>query len=168
MFRATSKNKVSQFDMDKKLKILFLCTGNSCRSQMAEAWTKNLKKDIIEAYSAGIKPSHVDSRAIKVMAEAGIDMSDQYSKSVWDLMDIDFDVVITLCGHAKETCPVFPGKTMVLHRGFEDPPELAETAKNEEEVLQHYRRVRDEISIFIKEMPEVFEQLEPIKIEIGR
>ncbi len=128
-----------------KIKILFLCTGNSCRSQMAEGWTRKLKGDLIEARSAGIEPKGLDPRAVAAMREAGVDISGHRSKHVDELMGQDFDYVVTVCGHAKESCPVFPGKTKVVHRGFEDPPKLALGARTEEEAMAHYRRVRDEI-----------------------
>lgn len=137
-----------------KLKILFLCTGNSCRSQMAEGWARHLKGDIIEAYSAGVAQHGMNARAAAVMAEAGVDISGQWSKTVADLPGVDFDYVITLCGHANEACPVFPGRAKRLHHGFDDPPQLAAKAANEEEALAHYRRVRDEIKNFIAGMPE--------------
>ena len=139
--------------MENKLKVLFLCTGNSCRSQMAEGWAKKLRSHEIEAYSAGVKPKAVDPRAVTVMAEAGVDISGQRSKEVKDLMNIPFDYVITLCGHARETCPLFPGHAKVIHHGFEDPPQLAETAETEEDALSHYRRVRDQIREFVRGLP---------------
>jgi arsenate reductase len=140
--------------MSKIKKVLFLCTGNSCRSQMAEAWTKHLKGDQFEAYSAGVKPKDIDPRAIKAMAEAGLDISGQKSKDVDALGSTEFDYVITLCDNARESCPYFPAKTRLIHRGFDDPPKLAENARNEEEALAHYRRVRDEIRAFVETLPE--------------
>lgn len=139
------------------LKILFLCTGNSCRSQMAEGWAKKLMADKIAAWSAGTEPKPVDPRAVKVMAEAGADITRHSSKSVSELAGIEFDYVITLCGHAKETCPLFPGNTVVLHRGFEDPPQLAAETRSEEAALAPYRRVRDEIKNFIESLPKWLE-----------
>lgn len=136
------------------LKILFLCTGNSCRSQMAEGWARALKGGVIEAYSAGIEKHGVNPLAVKVMAEAGVDISMQRSKLVQDIMDIPFDFVITLCDHANQSCPLFPGPVKRKHVGFNDPPLLAKNAKSEEEALSHYRRVRDEIRDFIKTLPE--------------
>ncbi|MGC9965806.1 MAG: arsenate reductase ArsC [Syntrophobacteraceae bacterium] len=143
--------------LPEKVKILFLCTGNSCRSQMAEAWTRHLKADLIEPYSAGIEPKGVDPRAIKAMAEAGIDMSGQVSKDLASLQHLEFDYVITLCDNAHESCPFFPAKTRVLHIGFDDPPRLARDARTEEEALVHYRRVRDEIKKFIETLPAYLE-----------
>jgi len=148
--------------MREKLKILYLCTGNSCRSQMAEAWTRLLKGDRFDAYSAGVAPKAVDPRAIKAMAEAGIDISEQKSKDVDALGNMEFDYVITLCDNARESCPYFPAKTKLIHRGFEDPPKLAESAKSEEKAMIHYRRVRDEIKAFVETLPEVL-QTEPPK-----
>jgi arsenate reductase (thioredoxin) len=136
--------------MPEKMKILFLCTGNSCRSQMAEAWTHLLKGDRFDAYSAGVQPKPIDPRAIKAMAEAGIDISELKSKNVDVFGNMEFDYVITLCDNARESCPYFPAKTKMIHQSFEDPPKLAEEAKNEEEKMAPYRRVRDEIKAFVK------------------
>ncbi len=145
----------------KKLKVLFLCTGNSCRSQMAEGWARALKGDVIEAYSAGIETHGMNPNAIKVMAEAGVDITGQRSKKVDELIKAPFDVVVTVCGHANETCPLWLGqKTRVVHVGFDDPPKLAKTAKTEEEALGHYRRVRDEIRAFVSDIENRIEQKE--------
>ncbi|SMP44790.1 protein tyrosine phosphatase [Desulfonatronum zhilinae] len=137
-----------------KVKILFLCTGNSCRSQMAEGWTKHLKGDVVDAFSAGIEKHGLNPHAVRVMAEAGVDISGFRSKTVDELPEQEFDSVITLCGHAQETCPFIPAKTRRLHVGFDDPPKLAETAQSEEEALDHYRRVRDEIRDYVRTLPE--------------
>ena len=139
--------------MHNKLKILFLCTGNSCRSQMAEGWARHLKGDVIEPYSAGIKTHGLNRNAIKVMAEAGVDISGQRSKKLDALKSVEFDYVITVCDNAHESCPLFTGKTKVVHVGFDDPPRLARDAKTEEEALGHYRRVRDEIRDFVAQLP---------------
>ena len=136
-----------------KLKILYLCTGNSCRSQMAEGFTRHLKGDEIEPLSAGVAPKGIDPRATKAMAEIGIDISKQTSKSLDDIKGIDFDYVLTLCDNAQQSCPSFPAKTRVMHVGFQDPPKLAATARNEEEAMLHYRRVRDEIKNFVEKLP---------------
>lgn len=141
----------------RRLRILFLCTGNSCRSQMAEAWARALKGDVIEAYSAGTIPKGVDPRAVKAMAEAGIDISAYRSKSTTELADIEFDYVITLCDTAQQACPFFPAKTRILHHGFDDPPVLAEHARDEEEAMTHYRRVRDDIRAYVETLPETLE-----------
>jgi arsenate reductase len=136
------------------LKILFLCTGNSCRSQMAEGWARHLKGDLIEPYSAGVETHGLNPLAVKAMAEAGVDISGHRSKHVKELDGVAFDHVITVCGAAQERCPVFPGKTKVTHVGFDDPPKLAEGAASEEEALIHYRRVRDKIRAFVETLPE--------------
>ncbi len=138
---------------DRKLKILFLCTGNSCRSQMAEGWARALKGDVVEAYSAGIETHGLNPNAVKVMAEAGVDISGHTSKSVDALRDVLFDYVVTVCGHANENCPLFPGAAKVVHVGFDDPPALARQAEGEEEKLACYRRVRDEIRAFVEKIP---------------
>ena len=141
-------------EMKERLKVLFLCTGNSCRSQMAEGWARCLKGDVIEAFSAGIETHGLNPNAVKVMAEAGVDISCQRSKHVDELKDVSFDYVITVCDHAHESCPLFSGKTKVMHVGFDDPPRLARKAKTEEEALAHYRRVRDEIRAFVEMLPD--------------
>jgi len=140
--------------MNTKTKILFLCTGNSCRSQMAEGWARALKSDVIEAFSAGIETHGLNPNAVRAMAEAGVDISGQRSKNVADLRDIAFDYVVTVCGHAHENCPVFLGKAKVVHVGFDDPPQLAAGAATEEERLAPYRRVRDEIRKFVLGLPD--------------
>jgi arsenate reductase len=143
-----------------KLKILFLCTGNSCRSQIAEGLARSLKGDIIEAYSAGTEPKGLDPRATRVMAEIGIDISGQRSKHVDEFTGMRLDYIITLCGHAQEVCPFFPGGARQIHRGFEDPPELAKKAASEKEALEYYRRVRDEIRSFIETLPQSIKEPE--------
>lgn len=136
------------------LKVLFLCTGNSCRSQMAEGWAKHRKPDSIQAYSAGIETHGLNPNAVQVMAEAGVDISQHQSQHADELQDVAFDYVITVCGHADEHCPAFAGKTKVIHHPFDDPPRLARDAQTEEEALAHYRRVRDEIREFIQTLPD--------------
>jgi arsenate reductase (thioredoxin) len=140
--------------MNNKLKILFLCTGNSCRSQMAEGWARALKGDLVEPYSAGIETHGLNPLAVKVMAEAGVDISSHRSKLVADVAHVAFDYVVTVCDHASENCPLFPGRAKVIHVGFDDPPRLAKDAKTEEEALGHYRRVRDEIKAFVLTLPQ--------------
>ncbi len=142
----------------KKTKILFLCTGNSCRSQMAEGWAKQLKDDTIEALSAGIEKHGMNKQAIQVMAEAGVDISSHHSKLISELDEQDFDYVITVCDHAHESCPLFPGKAKIIHKGFDDPPRLAAGAASEEEALEQYRRVRDEIKSFVETLPEALQK----------
>lgn len=124
---------------------------------MAEAWARHLKGEKIEPHSAGVEPKGVDPRAIKAMAEAGIDISAQKSKDVDALGSIEFDYVITLCDNAREACPFFPAKTRVLHVGFDDPPTVAVSAKTEEEAMAQYRRVRDEIRKFVETLPDALE-----------
>lgn len=137
----------------RRLKVLFLCISNSCRSQMAEGFARALKSDVIEPYSAGIEARGLDPRATKVMAEVGIDISGQKSKTIDQLRGIHFDYVVTVCSTAHESCPIFPGKTKTLHVEFDDPPILALGAKSEEEALSLYRRVRDEIRRYIEALP---------------
>lgn len=144
--------------MDRRLKILFLCTGNSCRSQMAEGWARALKGDRLEAYSGGIETHGLNPHAVRVMAEAGVDISGQESTNVTAYATIDFDFVVTVCGHANEHCPVFPGQTRVVHVGFDDPPRLAAEAATPEEALDCYRRVRDEIRAFVETLPDSLAQ----------
>jgi len=144
--------------MSARTKILFLCTGNSCRSQMAEGWTRHLKTQVIEAYSAGIDPHGLDPLAVSVMEEAGVDISSHRSKHLDELIDSDFDYLVTVCDHAHEHCPVFPGGTKVVHVGFDDPPKLAGSAGTEHEKLDCYRRVRDEIRVFVQGLPEALAQ----------
>ena len=134
--------------------MLFLCTGNSCRSQMAEGWTRTLKGDAIDPFSAGIETHGLNSMAVQVMAEAGVDISNHRSKHLDEVKHIPFDYVVTVCDHAYESCPLFPGRTKVVHVGFEDPPRLAKDAKTKEEALDGYRRVRDEIRTFVETLPE--------------
>ena len=141
-------------DTPPPIKVLFLCTGNSCRSQMAEGWTRHLKGDRVEAYSAGIETHGLNPRAVRVMAEAGVDISAHKSKLAADLADVEFDYVVTVCGHAHETCPVLPSRTKVVHVGFDDPPKLAQTCQAEEDKLDCYRRVRDEIRAFVETLPQ--------------
>jgi arsenate reductase (thioredoxin) len=138
--------------LKKKKRILFLCTGNSCRSQMAEGWARELKNDEIEAYSAGIEKHGLNPFAVRVMAEKGVDISTQQSNVIEELPVQKFDYVITLCGHAQETCPYFLGNN--IHQGFEDPPSLVTETDTEEEKLHHYRRVRDEIRQYIETIPQ--------------
>lgn len=137
-----------------KAKVLFLCTGNSCRSQMAEGWARQLKADHVEAYSAGVDPHGMNPRAVAVMREAGVDITDQRSKHVDELKHVPFDYVVTVCDHAHESCPLFPRNTKVVHVGFDDPPRLAAAAASDAEALGHYRRVRDEIRAFVETLPD--------------
>jgi arsenate reductase len=136
-----------------RLKVLFLCTGNSCRSQMAEGWARHLKADAIEAYSAGIEKHGLNPHAVKVMAEAGVDISHQYSKTPQEIGPVPYDYVVTVCGHANENCPVFLGKAKVVHVGFADPPKLTQHLPDGEAKWAVYRRVRDEIRRFVESLP---------------
>jgi arsenate reductase len=116
---------------------------------MAEVWARHLLGDQLEPYSAGIEAHGMNPNAVKVMAEAGVDITGQSSKLASALADVPLELVITVCGHADENCPAFLGKARVVHVGFDDPPKLAKTAANEKEALNHYRRVRDEIRTFV-------------------
>jgi len=136
-----------------KIKVLFLCTGNSCRSQMAEGWARHLKSNVLEPYSAGIEKHGMNPHAVRIMAEAGVDISKQHSKMLDELAGVTFDYVVTVCGHANEHCPVFSGKTKVIHVGFEDPPKLTKNMDDGEAKLAVYRRVRDEIRKFVETLP---------------
>ena len=138
----------------EKIKVLFLCTGNSCRSQMAEGWARHLKGSIVDAYSAGIRPIDVSSRAIKVMAEEGVDISMQKSKHIDEFSQIDFDYVVTLCDNAAENCPVFTGKAKMFHRPFEDP---YFASGSEGQIMATFRKVRDDIKKFIETLPQSLE-----------
>lgn len=142
-------------DKKEKLSILFLCTGNSCRSQMAEGWVKKLKSDSIEAFSAGVNPSRLNSRAIQVMAEAGVDISENLPKHIDELCGIDFDYVITLCDNARESCPVFGGKAKLIHKPFADPTVLMGA---EEVIMNAFRKIRDEIRDFVLTLPDSLKQ----------
>ena len=146
---------------DQKLRVLFLCTGNSCRSQMAQGFCNALKSEQIKAESAGIIAQGVNPYAVAVMKEAGVDISGHTSKTVAQLEDKNFDHVVTVCDHAKESCPFFPGPVNRVHKGFDDPPVLAAAAQSEEEILDVYRRVRDEIRAYINTLPEaLYKKLE--------
>ncbi len=134
----------------KKQKILFLCTGNSCRSQMAEGWARHLHGDTMEVWSAGIETHGLNPMAVRAMKHAGVDIASHYSKLLDDLQDVKFDLVITVCGHADEHCPHFSAATKVIHHGFDDPPRLAEEYGTDAEKLQQYQRVCEEIRRFVE------------------
>jgi arsenate reductase len=155
----TSRKIVSRDAETRRLAILFLCTGNSCRSQMAEGWARKLLGNQADVSSAGIEKHGLNRRAVQVMAEAGVDISQHKSKTVGELPGRDFDYVITVCGHAYERCPLFPGQARIVHVGFDDPPSLAQSAATEEEALGHYRRVRDEIRAFVETLPGALEHM---------
>ncbi|MBC8207950.1 MAG: arsenate reductase ArsC [Desulfobulbaceae bacterium] len=135
------------------ISILFLCTGNSCRSQMAEGLCRHFKGNQITAASAGVELHGLNPLAVQVMSELNIDISSQQSKTTDQLPHKPFDYVITVCDHAHESCPIFPAQTRVIHRGFDDPPHLARNAASADEALSHYRRVRDEIRDYILTLP---------------
>lgn len=141
--------------VSNRVQVLFLCTGNSCRSQMAEGLCRHLKDDVIEPFSAGIEIHGLNRLAVQAMKEIGIDISNHSSKTIADLGNREFDYVVTVCGHANETCPFFPARTRVIHQGFDDPPKLAFNAVSDQEALTHYRRVRDEIRDFVLSLPGV-------------
>jgi arsenate reductase len=131
---------------------LFVCTGNSCRSQLAEGWARHLKSDVIDAYSAGICPAGVSSRAIRAMSEAGVDISSQTSKHIDEVSMLDFDYVVTLCDNVRELCPVWPATVKrTIHKSFEDPSLVIGT---QEEVMAAFRKTRDRIRAFVETMPE--------------
>ena len=125
---------------------------------MAEGWSRALKSESVEPYSAGIEQRGVNPSAIRVMGEAGVDITRQSSKRVEDVLDIRFDYVVTVCDHAAEHCPVFPARVAKMHVPFDDPPLLAKDATSEDEALQHYRRVRDEIRVFVETLPAALEE----------
>ena len=140
---------------DDRVRILFLCTGNSCRSQMAEGWARALRGDLLDAHSAGTHPHGLNPLAVRAMAEAGVDISGHASKRPEEIGG-RFDVVVTVCDSAHESCPVMPG-ARVVHVGFDDPPRLAKDAVNDEDAMRHYRRVRDEIRSFVERLPGALE-----------
>lgn len=138
--------------LERRPRVLFLCTGNSCRSQMAEGWARVLRGDRLEAWSAGTSPKGLDPRAVRAMAEVGVDISGHASKRP-EAVGVPVDVVITVCDSARESCPILPGARLV-HVPFEDPPRLARDAATEEEAMGHYRRVRDQIRAFVETLPD--------------
>lgn len=140
-------------------RILFLCTGNSCRSQMAEGWARRLIGDRFDICSAGIRAHGLNRIAVQVMADAGVDISAHRSKTIDRLGNLDFDFVVTVCDNAHESCPVFPGAAKKIHQSFDDPPRLAEGAHSDDEAMGHYVRVRDEIRDFIGVLPDLLAKL---------
>ncbi len=134
----------------RKIKVLFLCTGNSCRSQMAEGWARRLKGDVIEPYSAGIEPHGLDPRAVKVMAEAGVDISGHRVEAYRRGHGVPFDYVVTVCDDARERCPVFPGKAQRRARRLRRPAAAGRRGKGRRRGAGRYRRVRDEIRTFVE------------------
>ncbi|MCX8148962.1 MAG: arsenate reductase ArsC [Thermaurantimonas sp.] len=136
-----------------KPKILILCTGNSCRSQIAEGYFKYFAGDRAEVYSAGMETHGVNPRAIATMVEDGIDISTHTSNHVDEYRNIDFDYVITVCDHAREVCPYIPSNAQQFHHNFKDP---AKATGTEEEIMAEFRKVRDEIKKFAKEFVDKF------------
>jgi arsenate reductase (thioredoxin) len=121
---------------------------------MAEGWARHLKGDLIDAYSAGVTAHGLNRVAVRVMEEAGVQIGFQQSKKLNKLLHIPFDYVVTVCDRASESCSVFPGHAKVVHRSFDDPPRLAEHAASDEEAVDIYRRVRDEIRAFVETLPD--------------
>jgi arsenate reductase len=121
---------------------------------MAEGFARHLITNTVTPFSAGIEAKGLDPYTVRVMKESGVDISGQHSKTIDELAGVEFDYCITLCDDADENCPVFPAKTKVIHRGFDDPPKLSQEAKSEDEALGCYRQVRDEIKDFIETLPE--------------
>ena len=139
--------------MNTRPVVLFLCTGNSCRSQMAEGLARTIHGDVLDARSAGIQAHGLNPRAVEVMQEIGIDITSHTSDILLEETIPEIDLVVTVCDHAHDTCPVLPAAQRVVHQPFEDPPRLAreaEDAGREDEALGHYRRVREEIRTFIE------------------
>jgi arsenate reductase (thioredoxin) len=134
---------------DERKKVLFLCTGNSCRSQMAEGWANYLRSKDLIGFSAGVAPHKINERAVAVMKEAGVDISSHIPQHTDDFSGLEFDLVVTVCDNAKELCPVYPGSCTVIHNKFDDPSEIIAT---EEVTMGEFRRVRDEIRDFIKNL----------------
>lgn len=133
------------------MRVLFLCTGNACRSQIAEGWARHLKGDVMEVFSAGLIPGRVNERAIAVMAEAGVDISGHRSKHMDEFAAMDFDYVVTVCDHVHEVCPVFPRARRQVHKGFEDPSFMQ---AGEDEIMAAFRKLRDDMRKFIETMPD--------------
>jgi arsenate reductase len=142
-------------EIKEKIKVLFLCTGNSCRSQIAEGWAKHLKGHIMDVYSAGIAPGNLNQMAVKVMAEVGVDISKQRPKHVDELNNINFDYVVSLCDNASANCPIFPRKTKHFHRPFEDP---TFTPGTEKQIKASFVKLRDQVKTFIEQMPQILEK----------
>lgn len=138
----------------KRPRILFLCTGNSCRSQMAEGWARHLKAEDFDVFSAGVETHGLNPNAVEVMKEVGVDISSHRSQLLSEFNLDSLDHIITVCGHARESCPYIPTTCKVTHKGFDDPPRLAQQFSAEEDILNCYRRVRDEIRGFIETLPE--------------
>lgn len=151
----------AESSMAEKIRLLFLCTGNSCRSQMAEGWTRYLNGDRIEVFSAGTETHGLNESAVMVMGEAGVDISGHQSKHLDELDDLRFDYIVTVCDQARESCPIFEGGGRMIHVGFADPPALAESVAkrggDRQAQLDCYRQVRDQIRAFVASLPESLE-----------
>ena len=139
--------------------VLFLCTGNSCRSQMAEGFCRNLYSDKINSYSAGVEVHGINPLAVEVMQEVSVDISKQQSTLFKALSDIKFDVIITVCDNAANNCPYISSTVKIIHRQFDDPPFLAKNANSKSEKLVHYRKVRNDIADWIKQLPLQLEKI---------
>jgi len=139
----------------RKMNVLFLCTGNSCRSQIAEGWARTLLSDSCVAYSAGLEAHGLNTTAIRVMAESGVDVTTQLSQTVAELPNIAWDLVVTVCDAARESCPYLPGVAITIHHSFIDPP-AASSGLSEIDTLNVYRNVRDEIKEFVVALPKYF------------
>lgn len=139
----------------KKIKVLFLCTGNSVRSQMAEGFARHYHSRTMDAYSAGVAPTIVHPYTLAVMKEAGVDMEGHRSKHVREFLDFDIDLVITVCSYADSVCPSFPKRTKTIHIGFDDPSKFMREGESVEETMGHFRKVRNEIDAFIKDLPKL-------------
>ncbi len=146
------------FETSRKINVLFLCTGNSCRSQMAEGWARHLLSDECVAYSAGIEAHGLNPMAVRVMNEVGVDITTQLSQTIEQLPVIAWDMVITVCDNAREACPYMPGVQLTVHHSFDDPPFLAK-GLTEEDALQVYRNVRDDIKEFVSALPKYFKPI---------
>ncbi len=136
-------------------KVLFLCTGNSCRSQMAHGFAEAYQSELFETYSAGIEAHGLNPYAVKVMSEANVDISQNKSQTLSELSDIEFDCVVTVCDHAASNCPTFEQNCLVIHHQFDDPPKLAAQYSEEQAKLDCFRQVRDEIETWLGDLPEM-------------
>lgn len=135
------------------MRILVLCTGNSCRSQMAEAFLQKMLGDESQVYSAGLKPQQVNKYAIRVMHDIGFDISQNKSNNISEYLEMKFDYVLTVCSHADSLCPAFPGDAKKIHIPFDDP---ADAIGTEDEILREFARVRDEIKSQMSEWVKTF------------
>jgi len=146
-----------------KQRLLFLCTGNSCRSQMAEGWARQLLGERYQVYSAGIETHGLNPLAVRAMAEQGVDISSHRSQRLEDLAAESFDLVVTVCDNAQQRCPAFPRSVRVIHHAFDDPPALAAEASSEQEALNPYLRVCGEIRDWVADLPHRVERLDHLE-----